>query len=109
MALAVSAPAAAATPGPSGVFAQSHSFKAEPGDDGSQWDDASPAGGTGVDTGPQTAPDVAAIPEGAGVPDSSAVGQDAGGTGTDPGLILPPDTPSGPGLDDGGEPAGAIG
>lgn len=74
-----------------------------------QFDGGEPAGGTGVDTGPQTAPDVPGIPEGSCVADSSAVGQDAGGTGDDPGLVVPPDTSSGPGLNDGGEPAGAIG
>jgi hypothetical protein len=36
-------------------------------------------------------------------------GEPAGGTGVDPGPAAPPDTPSGPGLADGGEPAGVIG
>ena len=77
--------------------------------DGDTWDGGEPAGGTGVDTGPQTAPDVAGIPDQAGVPDLANVGEPAGGTGIDTGPAAPPDTPSGPGLEDGGEPAGGIG
>ena len=61
-----------------------------------------PAGGTGIDPGPNAAPD---IEPGAG----PALGERAGGTGIDPGPSAAPDTPSGPGDEDGGEPAGAIG
>jgi hypothetical protein len=73
--------------------------------DDALWDDGQPAGGTGIDPGPQTAPDLAGVPEGV---DSSELGERAGGTGVDPGIAAPPDTPSGPGLEDGGEPAGAV-
>jgi hypothetical protein len=76
--------------------------------DGDLYDDGEPAGGTGIDPGPQTAPDVAGIPDQAGVSDLDDIGQRAGGTGVDTGPIAPPDTPSGPGLADGGEPAGAV-
>jgi len=76
---------------------------------GDQYDDGEPAGGTGVDPGPQTDPDLPGIPDQAGVSDLSDLGQRAGGTGVDPGPAAPPDTPSGPGLADGGEPAGVIG
>jgi hypothetical protein len=40
--------------------------------------------------------------------DSSDLGLRAGGTGIDPGPSAPADSPSGPGLQDGGEPAGAV-
>ncbi len=76
--------------------------------DDPQWDGGDPAGGTGVDAGPQTAPDLAGVPEDAAI-DSSEVDEAAGGTGVDAGLAAPPDTPTGPGLEDGGEPAGGIG
>jgi len=76
---------------------------------GDQYDDGEPAGGTGVDPGPQTDPDLPGIPDQASVSDLSDLGQRAGGTGVDPGPVAPPDTPSGPGLADGGEPAGVIG
>ncbi len=102
-AIAVSAGAPAATAAQGQVFAAG----ATAGDD-SLWDDGEPAGGTGVDPGPQTAPDLAGIPDQAGI-DSSSLGERAGGTGVDPGISAPADTPSGPGLEDGGEPAGAIG
>jgi hypothetical protein len=61
-----------------------------------------PAGGTGIDPGPDAAPD---FEPGAG----PALGQRAGGTGIDPGPSAAPDTPSGPGDEDGGDPAGGIG
>lgn len=76
--------------------------------DDPQWDGSDPAGGTGIDPGPQTAPDIPGVPESAGI-DAAEVGDPAGGTGIDPGFQAPPDTPSGPGLEDGGEPAGGIG
>ena len=103
--LATAAVVAAAAPG----FAASPvTLVAAFSSDDPQWDGGDPAGGTGVDAGPQTAPDLAGIPEDAGI-DSSQVDEAAGGTGVDPGVTAPPDTPSGPGLEDGGDPAGAIG
>ncbi len=104
--LAAAAPAMAASPAQVGAFAQERTVTAvAAGSDDSLWDDGEPAGGTGVDPGPQTAPDLPGIPEGY---DSSDLGQRAGGTGVDPGPSAPPDTPSGPGDEDGGEPAGAV-
>jgi hypothetical protein len=61
-----------------------------------------PAGGTGIDPGPNAAPD---LEPGAG----PALGERAGGTGIDPGPTAAPDTPSGPGDQGDGDPAGAIG
>src|SRR5690242_13617635 len=55
------------------VAAAAPSFAASPvtlvaafSSDDPQWDGGDPAGGTGVDAGPQTAPDLAGIPEDAG-------------------------------------------
>ncbi len=102
--------AMAASLAPVGGLAQEQTVNAvASGSDDSLWDGGQPAGGTGVDPGPETAPDVPGIPDQAGVADLTNVGQPAGGTGIDAGPSAPPDTPSGPGLADGGEPAGAIG
>jgi hypothetical protein len=102
IALVGAAPAVAATPaGHQQIVATAAAS------DNSLWNDGEPAGGTGIDPGPQTAPDIPGIPDQAGV-DSSDLGLRAGGTGIDPGPSAPADTPSGPGLEDGGEPAGAV-
>ena len=104
----VAPPTASALPG-NGLTATNHGFVAAMRTDDDTWDGGEPAGGTGVDAGPQTVPDVAGIPDQTGVPDIANVGEPAGGTGLDAGPAAPPDTPSGPGLEDGGEPAGGIG
>jgi len=95
------------TPAPAFAAVSHPIVNASAASDDSLWDDGEPAGGTGVDPGPQTAPDLPGIPDQPGI-DSSELGQRAGGTGVDPGIAAPPDTPSGPGLEDGGEPAGAV-
>jgi hypothetical protein len=102
IALVGAAPAVAATP----VAHQQIVVTAAASDD-SLSNAQQPAGGTGIDPGPQTAPDIASVPDQAGV-DSSDLGLRAGGTGIDPGPSAPADAPSGPGLQDGGEPAGAV-
>lgn len=105
---AVTPATASAFPGQD-VIGSDHGLIAAMASDVDTWDGGEPAGGTGIDPGPQTAPDVAGIPDQAGVPDLANVGEPAGGTGIDAGPAAPPDTPSGPGLADGGEPAGGIG
>jgi hypothetical protein len=102
IALVGAAPAVAATPA-----AHQQIVATAAASDDSLSNAQQPAGGTGIDPGPQTAPDIASVPDQAGV-DSSDLGLRAGGTGIDPGPSAPADAPSGPGLQDGGEPAGAV-